>query len=55
MQAFEIQYSDQFGTHAEVYEGWDREDAIGAFRAAHSGLRYRLLDVIPLGAALACA
>jgi len=51
MSAFEIQYADDHGNHAEAVEGWDREDAIHAWRAQHSGQRVRLLDAVRIGEA----
>ena len=49
MSAFEIQYADEFGDHAEAVEGWDREDAVHNWKAQHSGDSVALQDVILLG------
>jgi hypothetical protein len=49
MSVYEIEYADEHGNHAEAVEGWDREDAIHAWRAQHSGERVRLLDAIRIG------
>ena len=49
MSVYEIDYADEFGNHAEAVEGGDREDAIQAWRAQHSGQRVRLLDAVRIG------
>jgi len=51
MSSFEIQYVDPFGTHAEVVDAWDQEQAVQEFRLQHQGQQIHLLDVIYTGEA----
>ncbi|MCX7428807.1 MAG: hypothetical protein NTW96_24675 [Planctomycetia bacterium] len=51
MSSFEIQYVDPFGTHAEVVDAWDQEQAVQEFRLTHKGQKCHMTDVVYVGEA----
>jgi hypothetical protein len=51
MPSFEIHYADAFGSHAEVVDAWDQQQAVQDFRLQHQGQEIRMTDVVYVGEA----